>query len=241
MNLGRPQPPGALPGAVMVVTDRRGGASTGPFATLNLADHVGDTAAAVAANRAAVAAALGVQQVAVMRAAHGNAWARAEHGGQYPGVDILISTDPGVAVLALAADCGTIALSDPVAHVVAAVHSGWRGVVADAAGAAVAALEAHGARADRIVAHLGPAICGRCYEVGADVRDQVLAAAGAGGAVTRSGTPGADIRAAITAQLRRAGVTSISADDACTLEDPDLFSYRRDRHTGRHGLAVRPR
>ncbi|MCB0917154.1 MAG: peptidoglycan editing factor PgeF [Actinobacteria bacterium] len=222
-------------------TDRRGGVSTGDYASLNLADHVGDDPQAVSANRGSAASWLGLAagQVAVMRAAHGAESAFVTGGGVVADVDILVTDRPDVALLALAADCVPMAMADPVAGVVAAVHSGWRGVAAGTARAAVAAMVAAGAHTSRITASLGAAICARCYEVSDAVLAQVTAAAPAAAAVTRTGTPAVDIRAGISEQLRGEGVSDIRVDPACTYEAPtELFSYRRDHTTGRQGVLV---
>ncbi|MGI5168860.1 laccase domain-containing protein [Spirillospora sp. CA-253888] len=91
----------------------------------------------------------------------------------------------------------------------------------------------HGADPARIRAAIGPAACGGCYEVPAAMRDEVAAAVPGSRATTRRGTPGLDIRAGIAGQLADAGVTAVTVDPRCTLETPDLFSYRRDGRTGR--------
>ncbi|MFN8126866.1 MAG: polyphenol oxidase family protein [Candidatus Nanopelagicales bacterium] len=222
-------------------TGRDGGVSTGVYASLNLGDHVGDDPVAVAANRSTAAGRAGLagDRLAIMRAAHGCDHAVADRPGTYADVDILVTTDPDLGLLALAADCVPLALVDPEVGIAAAVHSGWRGVAADAAGAAVTAMTALGAEPRRLRVRIGAAICPRCYEVSADVRDQVAAAAPAAAAVTASGTPAVDLHAGVTEQLRRRGVTTIAADPTCTFESPDFFSHRRDGVTGRHGVVVR--
>ena len=83
--------------------------------------------------------------------------------------DALIATEPGVVLLSMHADCLPIFLVDPVVPAVAVIHAGWRGTVANVAGATVAALAAHHADPGRLLAFLGPAIGMECYEVGEDV------------------------------------------------------------------------
>jgi YfiH family protein len=214
--------------------------STGRYGTLNLGDHVGDEPRAVGVNRARVAAAVGLDlaDLAVLKATHGNDWVIAERGGGYA-VDILVTTKPEIGVLALAADCVDVVLVDVEHSVAAAVHTGWRGVAADTAGTAVAAMATVGADPSETVAHLGPAICPRCYQVSADVRDEVRAAAPASAATTRTGAPAVDLHAGVREQLARAGVGTVTADGRCTAESTELFSHRRDGVTGRHGVAVR--
>ncbi len=230
---------GRIGPARWAVTDRRGGGSTAPWASLNLADHVGDDPAAVAANRDVVARRLGFRgrDVAVIAAAHGSRVAVVDRPGRYADVDALVTAAPGLVLMALAADCVPATVIDPVAGVAAVVHSGWRGVL-DVASAAVRAMTHLGARADRCTAILGPAICPSCYEVSAQVRDLVAAAAPGSGAVTARGTPAVDIAGGVAHQLRAIGVSRIVRDRRCTFEDENLFSHRRDAVTGRHGIVV---
>jgi copper oxidase (laccase) domain-containing protein len=84
-----------------------------------------------------------------------------------------------------------------------------------------------------MTAAIGPAACGRCYEVPAEMRDEVAAVVPAAYSTTSRGTPGLDIRAGVAEQLASAGVASAAVDPRCTIEDPGLFSYRRDGRTGR--------
>ena len=88
---------------------------------------------------------------------------------------------------------------------------------------------------------LGPAICGRCYEVPAEMRDEVDAALPGSASTTARGTPGLDLRAGLARQLRAAGVAEVVVDPRCTFTDPDLFSHRRGAPTGRFaGLIWMP-
>ncbi len=211
------------------------------YTSLNLADHVGDDPEAVRVNRARAAAGLGVAEtdLVVMRATHGRDAHLVAGPGDPESGDILLTRTPGIGVAALAADCVPFALLDPDAGVVAAVHAGWRGVAQDTAGAAVEAMVGLGARPDRIVAHLGPAVCPGCYEVSEEVRGEVSAAAPEAWAVTGRGTPAVDLHAGVRCQLARAGVTAVTADTRCCVESADLYSFRRDGVTGRHGILAR--
>ena len=88
-------------------------------------------------------------------------------------------------------------------------------------------------------AYIGPAICGRCYEVPAAMQTDVVADVPETQSTTRRDTPVLDLKAGVAAQLRRAGVAHITVDPACTAEDPRYFSHRRDGVTGRFaGVAV---
>jgi polyphenol oxidase len=80
---------------------------------------------------------------------------------------------------------------------------------------------------------LGPAVCGECYEVPSEMRDEVEAALPGSAATTRIGTPGLDLRAGLRRALADLGVTRVDTDTRCTFEDDQLFSHRRAQPTGR--------
>lgn len=225
-----------------VVTDRRGGVSTPPYDGFNLADHVGDDPAAVAANRARLATATGRRSGAFVWSApiHGRTVVPVDAASPrlVPDVDGLVTATPGVVLLALSADCVPILLADAAAGVVAAVHAGRHGVRLDIATAAVRAMVGLGARAERIDALLGPAICGRHYEVPAALQRDVVRHAPGSATTTQWNSPGLDLRAGIDGQLRAAGVRQVVHDGRCTSEDRTLFSHRRDGVTGRQAGLI---
>ncbi|WP_257210747.1 polyphenol oxidase family protein [Actinomyces ruminis] len=140
----------------------------------------------------------------------------------------------------LVADCLPLLLAGADGTVVAAVHAGRRGFLADIVPAVVAALVAAGAEPDGIHAAIGPSICGACYEVSAELRAEAAAHEPACACTTRWGTPGINLAAGVTAQLERAGVRHILDVHRCTYEQPDLYSYRRDGVTGRQAGIVLP-
>lgn len=142
-----------------------------------------------------------------------------------PAADGVVSTT-GVAVGVLVADCVPVLLADPVARVVGAVHAGRRGVVAGVVPATVAAMTQAGARADRVRAVVGPAICGACYEVPAELQAEVGAAARSAVSTTSWGTPALDLPRAVIDQLGSAGVREVARVGGCTLEDARWFSHR---------------
>jgi YfiH family protein len=172
--------PDAL-GVDAFVTTRHGGVSAGPYATLNLGLHVGDTQADVLVNRRRVAAALGAdlgdfvfcnqvhgRRVAVVSAAdRGRGAIRLDDA--VPVTDALVTADPGTVLAILIADCVPIILADPQAGVLACVHAGWRGTVAGVTGAALHAMRGLGARPERIRAAIGPAVAADRYQVGPEV------------------------------------------------------------------------
>ncbi|MGH3916541.1 MAG: peptidoglycan editing factor PgeF [Pseudonocardiaceae bacterium] len=220
-----------------VVTTRAGGESVPPYASFNLGAHVGDRPEAVAANRKRLAAGVGLpaDRLIWMEQVHGRTVTTVDAGRSQPvpATDALITTEPGLAVVALVADCVPVLLADPVARVVAAVHAGRVGASAGVLLAALEAMLGLGARKERMQALLGPSACGQCYEVPVQMQAEVVAQLPGSAVATRRGTAGLDIRAGLGRQLADAGVTQIDVDPRCTIEDPALYSYRRDGTTGR--------
>jgi len=220
---------GVLPNASWLVTDRTAGDSQGAFAFNNLALHVGDEVQAVTANRTALARQLHAP-IVFATAAHSNQVGYVDAlTDDVPGVDALISDQAGLAVAAQSADCAMIGIA--AGRWVAAVHCGWRGLVAGVIPATLTALTDRGADLSNAYAHVGPVICPQCYPVGEDT-----SAAVADVCPTAVPAPGRiDLRAGVLAQLNGIETTH---DPRCTFEDPDLYSYRRDGVTGRQALAI---
>lgn len=223
-------------------TTRHGGVSGAPYASLNLAVHVDDDPAAVATNRARVSDAARAP-VSFLTAAHGVAVARvAAPGDQPPTADALVTTVPGVALGAIAADCAPVLFHDAATGAVAAVHAGREGLYDGVIDAACQALhDARGGGVDgagQISASIGPTICGRCYEVPDQMQARIVERHPAARATTRSGTAGLDISNAIATRLTALGVGTLVRSDLCTAESNLLFSHRRDGVTGRFAGVI---
>ncbi len=228
-------------------TDRFGGASTGPYAELNLSTRggEGEDADTVRSNLDLVAAAFGqeaVRGVVAMRQVHGAGVAVVDDGHRDadPEADALVTAAPGQVLVARGADCIPVLLADTDRGVVAAVHAGRAGLVAGVVPRAVAAMRHLGAV--RLTAWLGPRACGRCYEVPSQLREEVAAAVPASWSETSWGTPALDLAAGIAAQLDGLAAEVVDVD-RCTIEDRDFYSYRRQgTRSGRHGglVWVRP-
>jgi YfiH family protein len=203
---------------------------------------VGDAPDDVAANRARVARELRVpdDRLVWMAQVHGTGVAVVEGPQAAPvaDTDALVTRTPGLVLCVLVADCVPVLLADPVAGVVAAVHAGREGVRRGVVPAALAAMTRLGARPADISALLGPAVCGVCYEVPAAMQRDVAQVTPAAAVRTRQGTPGLDLRAGLAELLGGAGVAEVVQDPRCTVEDPHLFSHRRDGVTGRQAGLV---
>ena len=209
-------------------TDRSGGVSQGVFASFNLGDHVSDDPADVQTNRALLASKFGPVQF--MNQVHGSRIVIIESvTDEAPTADALVTGIMGVTLAVMVADCIPLLLTSTEA--VAAVHVGRRGLTNGVAVKTVELMREMGATKIRAV--LGPAICGRCYEVSQEVHDEVAAVHRLASARTASGTPALDLPKALKASLTAVGVSDISDLKICTVESPDHFSYRRDGTTGR--------
>jgi YfiH family protein len=117
--------------------------------------------------------------------------------------------------------------------VVGVAHAGRVGAAAGVLDRTLDAMAGLGARLPDCEVLLGPAVCGACYEVPAAMRDEVDAALPGSAARTRRGTPALDLRGGLRRRLAALGVTRVDTDPRCTVEDPDLYSHRRDGRTGR--------
>ena len=228
------------------VTGRLGGVSTGPFATANLADHVGDSPDSVAANRERLASLvkLDAHSLAVMAPVHGADFAWMQSPGTALSVDAVITDQPNIGLVAMGADCATIGIVGNAtlgggsgSRVIAAVHCGWQGLCRDVLGATLDEMARWGATSFGAV--IGPTICGICYRVDSDRVERVrreCAAHVAESALSAEG--GIDVRAGLLADLAARGIDAHLVG-GCTYENPkDLFSYRRDQITGRQGLII---
>ncbi|HWC14264.1 MAG TPA: polyphenol oxidase family protein [Actinomycetota bacterium] len=213
-------------GILVAFAGRDGGVSRPPYDSLNLSSSVGDDDAAVDENRQRAAAALGLSpdRLVLARQVHGSEVIEVRPGdaGVVGACDVLVSRSPGPVVTILTADCVPIVLRGRSG--IAAVHAGWRGLVAGAVAAAAAEVE------PITTAWVGPSIHACCYEVGREVVD-AFERAGLPVAARDRVDPG---RAAVVA-LRRLGVVDVRPVDACTSCDTAYFSYRRDGITGRQG------
>jgi YfiH family protein len=238
-------------------TDRRGGVSESPYAELNLGLHVGDDPAAVLENRRILSKLVGDRPVVWMDQVHGRNIAvvdRPPAAAAVPETDGLITSVPGLVLAVLVGDCVPVLLHGTVAEdhsdsgpaslpagreVIAAVHAGRRGLQLGVVEAVVSRMSALGVAPRTISARLGPAVCGKCYEVPAAMRDEVAAVAPAARATSRAGRPSLDLRAGLVQQLHALGVGKVTVDPICTLESELHFSHRRDQRTGRTaGLIV---
>ncbi len=228
-------------------TTRAGGVSTAPWDDLNLALHVGDDPRHVRANRDLLAAQLGTARVTFPNQVHGSrvmvidaSWQVPEDLAvvDAPGADAIVTTRRDFAIGVLVADCIPVLLADADARVGAVAHVGRRGLAAGVLQSTVAAMVACGARPGAVVAAIGPGICGGCYEVPVEMRDEIESVVPGTAATTRTGTPSLDLTGGAAQVLRVSGIEDVRATGVCTFEDPRFYSYRRDGVTGRFAGVV---
>jgi YfiH family protein len=208
----------------------------------NLGDHVGDRPDAVIAARRELAGSAGVDadRLLFMTQVHGDRVVVADGPwqGPAPECDALVTAQPDLALAVLVADCVPVLLAAPDEGVVAVAHAGRRGVACAVVVRTLEAMRALGARS--VVARVGPSVCARCYSVPEAMREEVAALAPATWSVDRHGRPALDLAAGVIEQLAAHDV-AVDLVDGCTVERPDLYSYRRDGVTGRFAVvAVAP-
>ena len=209
-------------------TDRTGGLSTGAFLSRNLATHVGDDHAVVLANRARLESDLALP-IQYMDQVHGKAVATIERQIISPPIaDALLTQSAGIGLAVMVADCIPLLLAST--ETVAAVHVGRKGLMNKVALEAIQEMRSHGA--SDMTAVVGPSICGRCYEVSQDVYDDVVKSFPLAASKTRQGRFALDLSRALIDQLQNFGIEIID-EGRCTVEDKNLYSYRRDGVTGR--------
>ena len=234
------------PPAVRALSTLRGsGVSTGRYASLNLGDHVRDAPEAVAENgrRLRVAAGLPAEPI----------WLAQVHGAGIADLDALpedparaapaadgaVTRVPGRICAILTADCLPVIFASEAGDAVAAAHAGWRGLAGGVIEAAVTAL---GVAPTALLAWLGPAIGPRHFEVGTEVRDELVRDdpdARTAFVPNARGRFMADLPRLARRRLERLGVTRIYGGDECTHGQAErYFSHRRDGETGRQATLV---
>ena len=218
---------------------RRGGVSEGVVAGLNVGWGSGDDRASIAENRRrAIAAVLPGARLVTVHQVHSAAVVEAGDWPEddRPHADALVTSEPGLLLGILTADCAPVLLADLEASVIGAAHAGWRGALAGVVGATVDAMAGLGARPERIAAAIGPCIGQANYEVDEDFRSQVLAADPAHAryfAEEAGRKPHFGLEAFVAGQLSAAGVPGVEPLGLDTYAESERFySYRRATRRG---------
>jgi YfiH family protein len=222
-------------------TTRVGGVSTGPYASLNLGDHVRDDPAAVRENRDRLVRAAGVPQMPRwLRQVHGSTVVVLDKTTQVPEADASWTDSPKRVCAILTADCLPILFCDRTGSVVAAAHAGWRGLVNGVIASCVRALPV---APGELMAWLGPAISRQAFEVGNEVKQAFVSRDPETAACFQTGAQAhkhyADLYALARLQLRALGVGETYGGTECTYTDRErFFSYRRDGECGRMASLI---
>ena len=236
---------------------RLGGISPRPFDSLNLGNPTGcdvrDLRERILENYRLLKRAAGCddRELLWLHQVHGSRVVSVRRGAAHDNDargDALVTDDPSRLLSVRVADCVPVLLSDEDGRTVAAVHAGWRGVVA---GIVVEALRELARVAnqpiERMIAAIGPAISFDAFEVGSEVLEEFERAFGREAPILRlnNGKGRVGLREALRRQLLGAGVREdrIDTTDRCTYRDADeFFSHRRDRGiSGRMAAIIAPR
>lgn len=218
--------------AQILFSARRGGVSQGEFGSFNLGDHVGDTALAVENNRQILKKLLSQVSPIFMNQVHGNEVIEVDSSSISPvTADAIITRQVGLPLAVLSADCLPILIKGP--KIVAAIHAGRKGLLNGIITETISRMRALGG--DNLVAIIGPAICGKCYEV--DLPMYLEAVSHESELATNPETHCLDLKRAARSQLLAQGV-EVSDLEICTAHDSNFFSYRRDGVTGRNAGVI---
>lgn len=225
-------------------TLRGGGVSAAPFDSLNLGEHIGDAAAAVAENRQRVRTALKLPaEPAWLKQVHGTRVIDLDelemHAAELAIADAALARHSGRVCVVQVADCLPVLIAARDGSAVAAAHAGWRGL---AAGVLEVAVRALGVPAQGLMAWIGPGIGAAHFEVGEEVREAFLAldtAAGAAFVRNARGRWQCDLARLARQRLAALGLQAVFGGELCTYADPARFySYRRQGRCGRSAALI---
>lgn len=218
-------------------TTRQGGLSNGAYASLNLAQHVGDDPAIVLQNRARLST---PTPPCWLEQVHSNQVVELTEPLTTPLVaDAAFTRQPGIVCVVMTADCLPLLVTDRAGTTVAAIHAGWRGLLN---GIIENTLTAMVLPAQELLIWLGPAIGATAYEVGDEVRDSFIQQHAHSAAAFQPTRPGhwlMNIYQLARLRLQQYGVEAIYGGQECTYTDAQRFySYRRDGVTGRMASLI---
>lgn len=214
-------------------TESTGGNSTGVFLSRNLALHVGDQPEIIDSNRRSLSDEINLP-VQFMEQVHGDHVEVVNDLIQpSPTADALVTENPKIALAVMVADCIPLLLANQGSA--AAVHVGRKGLLNRVSHNAI--LKMRELDSSPISAVIGPSICGRCYEVSPEIFTEVTQVFPRAAAETSQGTPSLDLVAALTFELEKIDIDVLTIT-RCTVEDPSLYSYRRDGVTGRQAGVI---
>ena len=230
-----------------LVTTRNGGISEAPYASFNVANHVGDSPLAVAGNRDLLREELPPRlSYQWLNQVHSADVEVIEGSGPVITADGLVTREPDIACCILTADCLSVLFTNKSGTEIAVAHGGWRGLLAGILKNTVVALESS---SDDLIVWLGPAI-GPChYEVGNEIKQAFLFGCSSDDereiinqsfmGSEKQGKLNFDLRELAKLQLQHLGVNEIHGGENCTYcDESNFYSYRRDGITGRMASII---
>lgn len=229
-----------------IVTNRLDGFSHPPFDSLNLGLHVDDEKVLVIKNREKVTNQLGypIDDLVSMKLIHGSnveIIQKTNKGKEeIRDTDAMITNIRGIILGVFVADCVPSIIYDPKNHAIAVIHGGWRGLAQNIGSKTIdKMIDTYDTAPENLIVGIGPAICGKCYEVGDEIKNKINKKFPSFAKEVLKNNKGKDylnIQKLMKLQLKEKGVKSIEIANVCTLENKDYFSYRRDKKTGRFGI-----
>ncbi|MDD1605504.1 MAG: peptidoglycan editing factor PgeF [Methylococcaceae bacterium] len=219
-------------------TLRTGGVSSGAYTSLNPATHVGDDLDCVRENRQRIKTMLALPADPVwLEQTHSNLVINAGKTTRLQQADASYSDAAGVVCAVMTADCLPLLICSTDGKQIAAIHAGWRGLLAGIISNTLAALST-----TEVLVWLGPAIGVACFEVGAEVREAFVAKSAAYSSAFTQTSPDkylADIYQLARIELAGQGIHAVYGGDFCTVTEQERFySYRRDTQTGRMATLI---
>ncbi|MHA1164093.1 MAG: peptidoglycan editing factor PgeF [Alphaproteobacteria bacterium] len=230
----------ALPGISHGFGTRKGGVSSGIYATLNCGAGSDDDRGNVARNRSRLAARLGASPQSLITPYQTHSadvvvpdepWAL----GEAPKADGIVTSQPGLAIAISTADCVPVLFADPQTKVIGAAHAGWQGALSGVLEATLDQMERLGARRTHICASIGPAISQSAYEVGEEFEARFLEQNSENARFfsreSEKSRPHFDLTGYVAARLQDARINTVENLRLCTYQDSTrFFSYRRSCH-----------
>ena len=225
-------------------TTRLGGASEGAYLSANMATHVGDVDADVRENRRRLLQITGLADIRWLKQVHGSSVVKMEpqvdpvdDQGSALVADAQWTDSTGIGLAILSADCFPVVIADASGGVVGIAHCGWRGAVSGVLKSLVVATRC---RSARLNAWMGPGICKQCYEVGPDVVARLDARVSKNVLVAgpRRDRWFLDLPGYLEILLQELGIERIFRSPSCSYQDENLYSFRRDKVTGRVATIV---
>ncbi|MEC9240044.1 MAG: peptidoglycan editing factor PgeF [Pseudomonadota bacterium] len=225
-------------------TTRLGGASEGAYLSANMATHVGDVDADVRENRRRLLQITGLADIRWLKQVHGSSVVKMEpqvdpvdDQGSASVADAQWTDSTGIGLAILSADCFPVVIADASGGVVGIAHCGWRGAVSGVLKSLVVDMRC---RSARLNAWMGPGICKQCYEVGPDVVARLDARVSKNVLVAGSRRDRwfLDLPGYLEILLQELGIERIFRSPSCSYQDENLYSFRRDKVTGRVATIV---